>query len=174
MRRAKAKDAAALARVHVDSWRAAYRGLVPPETLRSFDYPWREDVFRNALAAEAEETYVIELNQEVVGFVTLGAARDEDVEAAVIGEIWGIYITPTYWRKGIGTKALAEAERLLLSRGYHQAVLWVVQGNHQGRRFYESRGYQFDGATMAIEWGKPLTAVRLRKTLILPHESFGA
>ncbi|MEE8391259.1 MAG: hypothetical protein V3S14_10765 [Anaerolineae bacterium] len=36
-------DAPALARVHVDSWRTAYRELVPESYLQGFSYQWREE-----------------------------------------------------------------------------------------------------------------------------------
>ena len=41
IRSAKVNDAPALARVHVDSWCAAYGELVPESYLRGFSYQWR-------------------------------------------------------------------------------------------------------------------------------------
>jgi hypothetical protein len=38
IRPARVNDAPALGRVHVDSWRAAYRGLVPDSSLQAFTY----------------------------------------------------------------------------------------------------------------------------------------
>jgi ribosomal protein S18 acetylase RimI-like enzyme len=165
MRRAEVGDAAILARVHVDAWRAAYGGLVPDEALRRFDYAGREESFRDALAAGAEETYVIEVARAPVGFVTIGSARDVDVDVTQVGEVWGIYIAPAQWRRGIGTLAMAQGEEMLRSRGLCEAVLWVLEGNDQGRRFYEAAGYTLDGGTKPVEWGRPLIAVRYRKAL---------
>jgi hypothetical protein len=88
---ARVSDALALGRVHVDSWRAPYRGLVPDSSLQAFTYEWREQSFRQSLAAGAEETYLVQVEEQVVGFLTLGAARDPDLDVSRTGEIWGIY-----------------------------------------------------------------------------------
>jgi ribosomal protein S18 acetylase RimI-like enzyme len=163
--RARAKDAPALARVHVDSWRAAYGGLVPDSSRQAFSYEWREEQFRQSLAAGAEETHLIRVEGEVVGFLTLGAARDSDLDTDRTGEIWGIYISPGYWRRGIGQRLAEEAQRMLRSRGYEDAVLWVLEGNQQARAFYEAVGFALDGQSNDLDWGTPLKAIRYRKAL---------
>jgi ribosomal protein S18 acetylase RimI-like enzyme len=168
IRPATVDDAPALARVHVDSWRAAYRELVPESSLQRFNYQWREERFRESLAAGAEETYVVGLDKEIVGFLTLGAARDPDLDATRTGEIWGIYISPDHWRRGIGRRLAEEAEEMLRSRGCERAVLWVLAGNQQARRFYEAMGFDLDGQSQDIDWGTPLTAVRYAKALPAP------
>jgi ribosomal protein S18 acetylase RimI-like enzyme len=165
IRPARVNDAPALSRVHVDSWRAAYGGLVPDSSLQAFTYEWREESFRCSLAASAEETYLVQVEGEVVGFLTLGAARDPDLDVGRTGEIWGIYISPGYWRKGIGKRLAEEAERILKSGGYEDAVLWVLEDNQQARRFYEAMGFGLDGESKNIDWGTPLKAVRYRKAL---------
>ena len=165
IRPAEVNDAPALARVHVDSWRAAYNGLVPDSSLRRFTYEWREECFRQSLATSAEGTYELQLGEEAVGFLTVGTARDPDLNVSRTGEIWGIYISPDYWRKGIGKRFVDEAERILKSRGYEDAVLWVLEGNQQARRFYEAMGFNLDGESKDIDWGTPLKAVRYAKVL---------
>jgi ribosomal protein S18 acetylase RimI-like enzyme len=170
IRPAQVDDAPALGRIHVDSWRAAYGELVPESTLQGFTYEWREETFRESLATGVEETYVVRVEGQVVGFLTLGAARDPDLDTARTGEIWGIYLAPDHWRKGIGTRLAEEAERMLKSRGYEEAVLWVLEGNQQARRFYEAMGFALDGESMEIDWGTPLKAVRYRKALPFSRE----
>jgi ribosomal protein S18 acetylase RimI-like enzyme len=66
---------------------------------------------------------------------------------------------------GIGKRLAGEAERILKSRGYEQAVLWVLEGNRQARRFYEAIGFGLEGETRVVDLGTPLTAVRYRKAL---------
>lgn len=165
IRLASPEDARLLARIHVDSWRAAYRELVPAATLEKFTYEWREACFREALSTGAEETYLVEQEGDTVGILTLGPARDPDLDAAHTGEIWGIYLLPSCWRRGIGRRLVEEAEAILKSRGNSQAVLWVLADNLRARRFYEAMGYVPDGETMIIDWGTPLQAVRYWKDL---------
>lgn len=163
--RATADDAAALARVHVDSWRAAYQGLVPDSFLDALSYERRTKNFRQWLEGDAAETYLVEDNGELRGFLTLGACRDSDAELGRTGEIWGIYLAPEHWRKGIGRVLCRRGEQILKSRGYTQATLWVFEENEQARRFYEAMGFETDGALKTLNPGAPLKAVRYRKTL---------
>ena len=165
IRRATVDDAPILSRVHVDSWRAAYREFVPQTSLDAFTYKWREQCYREALASGAEETYIVQVGDEAVGYLTLGSARDPDLDTSRIGEIWGIYIVPEFWRQGIGTRLAKEGEHILRARGYERIVLWVLEDNQQARRFYEAMGFLPDGRSKEIDWGTLLTAVRYSKAL---------
>ena len=33
----------------------------------------------------------------------------------------------------------------LRKKGYKQAILWVLEGNHRARKFYERHGFVLDG-----------------------------
>lgn len=166
IRRATPEDAPTLAKVHVDSWQAAYQGIVPASHLERFTYQRREDAFRQALSANTEETYLITDNDQAIAILTIGPSRDDDLDTTTTGELWGIYIRPEYWRKGVGSRLVHEAESMLQSRGYTQVVLWVLEDNINARQFYERVGYRLDGAYKMIELGKPLKAVRYQKSLI--------
>jgi len=165
IRRATPEDAPTLAKVHVDSWQAAYQGIVPDSHLEHFTYQRREDAFRQALTYNLEETYLIEEGDQPIAILTIGASRDADLDTTTTGEIWGIYITPDYWRKGIGRTLVHQAEHMLHTKGYTQVVIWVLEGNLNARRFYETVGFHLDGADKVVELGKPLKAVRYQKTL---------
>jgi ribosomal protein S18 acetylase RimI-like enzyme len=165
IRRAQESDAPFLAKVHIDAWHAAYRGSVPDSFLQGFTYQSRAERFRQSLATGSEETYLVEENGKVMGFLTLGACRDSDLNVDCTGEIWGIYISPTHWRKGLGKRLLEEAQSLLKSKGYKEAVLWVLEGNQLARRFYEAMGFRLDGGTKEVNLGIPMKAVRYRKAL---------
>ena len=176
IRPAIVNDADALARVHVDSWRAAYRGLVPDSFLESLNLEQRAQRFRESLASGTGDTYVVEESDELFGFLTLGACRDADVDPATTGEIWGIYLAPRHWRKGVGRQLCQTAEQMLVSRHYRQAVLWVFEGNAAARRFYEAMGFEADGASKMLSPGAPLKAIRYWKRLKLaePHGATNA
>lgn len=182
IRRATVEDAEALARLHVDAWRATYRGLVPDSRLDSLDYERRSARFREQLEGHGpetgssryegearptkeagSETYVAEREGEVLGFVTLGACRDADVDSQRVGEIWGIYLAPQHWRQGAGTRLFRFAEELLASWGCIEAKVWVLAGNSRARRFYEAMGFAADGASHVLDLDAPLEAVRYGK-----------
>jgi ribosomal protein S18 acetylase RimI-like enzyme len=167
IRHARVDDAPTLAQIHVDAWQVAYRSIVPDSFLQRFTYQKREAAFREALAANLEETYLVEDEANAIGILTIGACRDDDLDVKATGEIWGIYLAPAYWRRGIGTWLVHEAERMLQARGYRDVVLWVLEDNLEARRFYEALGFQVDGAFKMVELGKPLKAIRYTKTMVL-------
>jgi ribosomal protein S18 acetylase RimI-like enzyme len=174
LRRAIPDDATALAHVHVDSWRAAYRGLVPDEFLDSLDYCQRSLRFRESLATGSGETYLAEKDGEPFGILTVGACRDADLDRVTAGEIWGIYLAPQHWRKGLGRALFQRAEQMLQARGYTLATLWVLEGNQQARRFYEAMGFETDGASRVLNLGAPLKAIRYRKYWQVAASSYQA
>lgn len=165
IRRAIPDDSFALARVHVDSWRSAYRGLVPDAHLEKLDYARRADRFRQSFTADSPETYVAEQDGTITGFLTLGDCRDQDVDHKSTGEIWGIYLAPEYWHRGIGRSLCQWAEACLASRGYSAVVLWVFTDNDRARKFYEAMGFVPDGMTRVLNLGKELGVMRYRKKL---------
>jgi ribosomal protein S18 acetylase RimI-like enzyme len=165
IRLATTEDAAALGRVHVDAWRAAYCGLVPDERLEKLDCGRSRNMFLRSMREGPEETYVVEEAGAVVGFLTLGRCRDDDVDCETTAELWGIYVAPAHWRRGTGTELCRFGEELLRARGHTSAVLWVFAGNANARRFYEAMGYASDGASKILEVGKPLEAIRYRRGL---------
>jgi len=165
IRRVTVEDAVVAAKIHVDAWRSAYRGLVPDAFLQNMSYARREEAFRNSIAAKQGDMYLVEYQNTPVGLLTIGPCRDADLDIQTTGEIYGIYLIPETWRQGIGTWLAAEAERMLQARGYQQIMLWVFEGNSNARRFYEAVGYRVDGASKTIDLGKPLEVIRYRKAV---------
>lgn len=165
LRLATAADVPIIARVHLDSWHATYRGLVSESFLQTRTLEQTGERWRDFLATTNSETYLVQSGGENAGILTLGGARDADVDAARTGEIWGLYLLPGHWRKGIGRQVLAEAARMLQSRGYQVVVLWVLEANDPARRFYEAMGLAVDGAAKDVDMGGPVKAVRYRKEL---------
>ncbi len=166
IRPAKPEDSEILAEIHIDAWKAAYCGLVPQDYLQKLDYGKRAERFRALLTTDSENTFVAEEEQKLLGFITLGNCRDDDVDPKETGEIWGIYLAAENWRKGIGTKLCCFGENLLLSCGFKIIVLWVFAENEQARKFYEALGFAADGAEKTLNRGKLLLAVRYRKRIV--------
>ncbi len=165
LRKASPDDALAIATVHVDSWRSAYRGIVPDDRLGRLDYVRGAGRFRDAIVTCSEEIYITVETDAVTGFLVFGPCRDSDIDPGSTGEIWGMYISPLHWRKGIGRSMCREAEGTLRSRGYSRVILWVLEDNQRARRFYEAMGFTADGARKVLNIGARLNAVRYHKSL---------
>ena len=59
---------------------------------------------------------------------------------------------------------IQEAERLLKARGFHDIVLWVLEGNTAAGDFYEAMRFHLDGASKIVALGAPLKVVRYAKS----------
>ncbi len=82
VREATHNDVAAMARVHVDTWRTAYRGIVPDELLANLSYEKRENGWHQILDNTSKDdnfTYVAEDESgKIVGFANGGVERAGD------------------------------------------------------------------------------------------------
>ncbi len=140
------------AEVHVGSWRAAYRGLLPDAYLARLDPVGRAKRYSFAdQGPEVPLTAVAVAGGMICGFATVGSARDADAEDA--GELYAIYVDPPWWGRGVGRALVGEARRLLAERGHAEAVLWVLAGNSRAERFYRNDGWHSDGAARCEEIG---------------------
>lgn len=162
VRDARIDDAAGIARVRIETWRAAYRGLVPQDMLDRMDVD-RETARRmdhwDELHADARcHDLVAVADGEVVGWALAGPARDADAPAT--GELYAIYALADRWSRGVGHALLVEAERRLIADGHERAYLWVLLGNQRATTFYESHGWHCDGAEKVEEGMHELRHVR--------------
>lgn len=94
----------------------------------------------------------------------LGRCRDEDLKDSY-GEIWGIYLLPSFWRQGIGKELLNWGVKNLQDQGYDRISLWVLEKNINARKFYERMGFEHDGTVKELNIGKPLNEYRYFKVL---------
>jgi GNAT superfamily N-acetyltransferase len=151
IRRALADDALGVATVHVRSWQAAYRGLMPDAFLDQLDIERRRAGWERSIAEtdwpRSGTLVATEANGTVVGFANIGPARDGDGDPLVIGELAAIYLLPEAWGSGIGRRLMLAAVNVLRDAGFAEAILWVLEGNERAQRFYEIGGWQLDGVT---------------------------
>lgn len=143
-----ADDAAALARVHVAAWRAAYRGQMPDDYLDGLDVGrWTAGWRRVFAAGRTEHLQVAEVDGTLVGFVDVGPEREPGPEdPAGRGELYALNVHPDAWGAGAGPALLTAAHSRLHALGFGEAVLWVLPGNARARRFYERAGWHDDVA----------------------------
>ena len=169
VRQAAAGDAMAIAVVHVRSWQAAYRGLMPQDYLDGLD-PVRRRAQWDRLLADGgwprAGVLVAEIDGQIAGFTALSPARDESEDRAQVAEIAAIYLAPEAWGTGVGRQLMGAALEALALAGYSQVILWVLDSNVRARRFYAAGGWQPDGAVKTdTRLGFPHTEVRYRRPL---------
>lgn len=164
IRNAKMEDCRYLGRIHVESWKVAYKGVVPDEFLERLTIENSEKRFINAISQGLEKNIVAVKNNQIVGFTCIGKCRDSDVDCTY-GEIWGIYLLPSCWRQGIGTKLLLHDLTLLKNEGFYKASLWVLEDNINARKFYEKFGFEYDGTKKELNFGNVINEIRYKRDL---------
>src|SRR5687768_10071953 len=103
IRLATTDDAQAIAHVHVEAWRSAYRTILPGPFLEGLAKSARYEMCRTILNRDApkEFTFVAQSEGEIVGFASGGPERKNDPNYS--GEITAIYLLDEFRRRGIGT-----------------------------------------------------------------------
>lgn len=145
VRRATADDAAGIARVHVDSWRQSYAGVVSEAFLEDLSYERRQSYWSKHLSAPDSSTvvYVATVEEQgVVGFVAAGPEQGEI--DGFDGELFAIYLLRSYQGRGLGRVLLHAGAAHLQSAGYDSMLLWVLEAN-PSRGFYERFGGEVVG-----------------------------
>jgi GNAT superfamily N-acetyltransferase len=169
IRWASVADAEGMARVHVESWEAAYRGLIPNKVIDRLTVERRTVGWNQRLRDPEPRTaaFVAEHGGELVGLCNVGPTRDDDLDAERVGEVQAIYVLPDHWGHGHGRDLMREALDWLRSGGFAAAMLWVLDTNTIGREFYEKGGWRLDDAVKVDEsFGSPLNEVRYRIGLL--------
>ncbi len=157
-------DAADIARVHVSSWREGYAGILPDTYLASLDVAEREQRWLENLRNGQRDqvlTWIARGDGQVVGFSSLGPARDEDADRRA-QEIYSIYLAPDAWGHGVARDLM----RTMLEEVAPQApvTLWVLSDNERARHFYRRHGFSADGTERMVEVGaQPYLEVRYRR-----------
>lgn len=129
-------DRAALSRIYENSWRSAYKGIVPQDYLdaipegrwvKKFDIPgW--------------ETMICVEDGKPVGVSSFCKSRFEQFPDC--GEIISIYFLPEYTGKGCGKALFGAVTAELEKQGYEELFLWVLEENTNARAFYEHMGFE--------------------------------
>jgi GNAT superfamily N-acetyltransferase len=166
IRDARPADAARIAEINADGWRAAYAGMIDDDRLASIDVEeWARTVRGNLdQLAEGSFSLVAERDGEIAGscFV-VSPPRDEDLGPG-FAELVAIYVDPRSWRQGVGTALLEAAHARAASSGSTEMSLWTLTKNAPAQAFYERHGWRPDGSEEVHPVAKA-PAIRMRRPL---------
>jgi GNAT superfamily N-acetyltransferase len=142
VREATPADAAAIARVHYDTWQTAFRGILPDQYMdrTSAGYEKRKSAWESALK-EKNRTKIIGVAEDesgqIVGFAVAGPERTGD--PAYQGELEAIYVLQSHQRRGVGRALISWAAARLAESGFTSMLLWTLADSPY-RPFYERLG----------------------------------
>jgi ribosomal protein S18 acetylase RimI-like enzyme len=137
IRAARPGDARRIARLDVETWRAAYAGILATPFLVGLSTPRREIGWATVIEREPRDVRVaVGGDGEVVGFGSCGRNRDSAEHA---GEVFTLYVAPDWQNQGIGRALLLALFERLVAQGCVSAIIWVLRDN-PGRFFYRRLG----------------------------------
>ena len=138
VRPATLDDAAQIARVHVDSWRTTYRGMLPDDFLASLSEEHYTDRWQRVIAEGSSRVHVAEEPEGIVGFASGG--RERAGEGTYAGGLYAIYVLDRAQRRGHGRELVRAVAGALREMKLHDMIVWVLRDNAAARRFYERLG----------------------------------
>ena len=140
-------DRLAVSHIYVESWRHAYKGIVPQSFLDGLsEGNWVKNLDREGISH-----LVAVADGKLIG--TSSYCRSRFEKYSDFGEIISIYFLPEYMGKGYGKKLLAAAVEKLSEMGFRDVFLWVLEENYNARAFYERCGFSPSGERMTSEIG---------------------
>jgi ribosomal protein S18 acetylase RimI-like enzyme len=154
IRRARPGDARGIARVHVETWRSAYAGILPDRVIVQMSVDEKAAAWRQLIQRQdaVEAVIVAEIEDGgIVGFASCGPAGPESM-ADYDGEVHTLYVLPDWQEQGIGRALLCGCFRVLASAQMAAACLWVLADN-PSRFFYQAMGGTRIGERDERLWG---------------------
>lgn len=146
-------DRMAVSRVYEESWKTAYRGILPDAYL--------DGIPAGQWANDRPSFYTLLLldGADIIGVSTVCQSRFAD--RPDWGEVVSLYLRPAYMDRGHGGPLLEAAVQELRAQGFDRIFLWVLEKNARARHFYEKHGFTFSGDSREDEiGGKTIREVR--------------
>ena len=154
VRLANMDDAEAIARIHVETWRTTYAGMLPDDMLVRMNLEGQTKLWQRMLG-DGETVLVAE--DPAVGIVGFGSyGPNRSGRSGFSGEVYTLYIMPDYQSRGLGRGLLGALFGALQREGHDSALIWVLAGS-PSRFFYEAMGGHRVAARDAVMWGEKIS-----------------
>ncbi|MDE0546356.1 GNAT family N-acetyltransferase [Microbacterium sp. C7(2022)] len=151
-------DAAALAELHVATWKEAYTHLLPAGYFSQEYIDGRHRMWNRVLSdARTDMTIAVaELGGQIIGFAWAGPAMGIDQQDPPRDrQLYAIYVSAAHYGTGAGQALLDE----VLGEG--PAMLWVAKENPRATAFYLRNGFRFDGVEQIDPHAPMITDARM-------------
>jgi ribosomal protein S18 acetylase RimI-like enzyme len=132
-------DTEIVARIHVESWKVAYHGLMPSEVLDDLTVQQHYKIWKNHIM-KGRRGLVLEREQGVEGFCMYGPSKNREH-----GEIYAIHLDPSVWKLGGGSELYCETTSALREMGFSDIEVRVLEGNEIACGFYRKHGLTSNG-----------------------------
>lgn len=131
-------DAPAIETIARAAWWEAYPAVLDTDVIEeTLEEVYDSEFLREAMADHDDLLYlVVEIEDEVLGFASAQQTWADEVE------IHTLYVDPDHWEEGVGSALLDSITDSAVSAGVDRLRVGVLSGNHVGRAFFESHGFE--------------------------------
>ena len=160
VRNATPRDASPIARVHVETWRDSYAGILPSHKLAGMSRRQHVGEWSQSLRTPRREIVLVAEDYPadgILGFGTAGRART--FSPPYEGEVYMLYVLPGFQDLGVGSALMKGLFEQLLRRKYRSGLLWVLADN-PARFFYQTVGGKLIGRRARNRFGVLMHTVR--------------
>jgi GNAT superfamily N-acetyltransferase len=137
------RDLPEIARLHILSWKTAYRGFVPDHVLDGRSVEGSLQGWRNTFESYPENLWIAQhTNGNVVGICCAGPVVNLERSGPYRFEIYGLHVDPAIHRQGVGSLLIRRQFERALAEDLPDVIVWTLENLRQSRRFYEKHGGQ--------------------------------
>ena len=157
VRAAVDRDVPQIARLHVESWRETYRGLMADAVLDDPEFVSRRERFWTAVLTDpgyaAHRIAVAERDGSLIGIAMAGPVTEPDVQWSV--QLYVLYTYAAAHGLGAGAALLDAVVGPTTTAG-----LWVADPNPRAQAFYRKHRFLPDGTDKAADGVREIRMVR--------------
>lgn len=159
IRKVKEGDENTLAYIQTESWKAAFKDIIPEDLLeKCTDINRATDMYKRLLAANKGNGYILEIEGRPHCIAYWDATRETDMEG--YAELICIHSLQDNWHKGYGSKMMDRVLEDAKCAGFSKIMLWVFTENHRAISFYEAHGFVSSGRTKPAFETKEIMYIR--------------
>ncbi len=140
IREATFNDILEVAKLHVDSWNKAYKGIISQDYLDSMKNNLEKRIARMKDEFNLRKMIVAMINNEIVAFSEFVLTNDFSKDLNIDCELCGLYVKNKYLKLGIGTKLFNYVKDIFISNNKKTMGLWCLKDNEKAIKFYKNKG----------------------------------
>lgn len=154
IRKAIMEDAEEIAKVHVESWKTTYSGIMKDSIIAGLDVGRRTDLWKQNIPREGNIVLVAEKNGQIIGFASGSAVKDGEYPE-YDGDVTAIYFYKEEQGNGYGKLLLDTLFHEFRQRGFRNAIVKVLEQNGS-KYFYERLGAVLIDSQQVPQYGEGL------------------
>ena len=144
IRKVKKGDENILACIQTESWKEAFKEIVPAELLLKCTEKERAAaMYKRLLEEHKGNGYILELDGEPHCIAWWDESREKNMPE--YAELICIHSLKDNWHKGYGSMMMDRVLGDVKAAGYSKIMLWVFDNNVRAIRFYEKHGFTASG-----------------------------